>query len=850
MYTIRKFNVVPNLPEKLRPLLDIANNLWWCWNHEAIQLFHRLDRELWETVNHNPVQLLGSISQERLHQRAEDDGYVAAVNAVHRNLQNYIQNSTWYHNLKDKPETFQVAYFSMEFGINECLPNYSGGLGVLAGDHLKSASDLGIPMVGVTLFYTKGYLQQYLNVEGWQQEAYNDNDPHNMPITLVKTPEGQPLELSLQYPDGVAIARVWKIQVGRVPLYLLDTNLEKNSKAIREITANLYGGDSETRIRQELLLGIGGMRALRQMGYSPTVCHINEGHSAFLSLERIRILIEELALPYNEALELVKSSNVFTTHTSVAAGIDEFSPQLVQRYLSPYLSANGIDFSEVMKLGRRIMNNWNDNVVMPIFALRTSAYRNAVSKLHQTVSQKLWNRVWPDLEYQEVPIDYVTNGIHTPSWISWELKQLLDRYLGPRWTELTADQKVWDRLYQIPDAELWRTHERRRERLVSFCRTRVKKQLESRGALPSELAKTEEILDPEALTIGFARRFATYKRAQLLFDDLDRLKNLLSMKDRPIQFIFAGKAHPKDEQGKKIISEIVKAIRQEPFRHSMVFLENYDMNIARYMVQGVDIWLNTPRRPNEASGTSGMKAAVNGALNLSILDGWWEEGFEGDNGFAIGKGEDYADFDYQDKKESSAIYDILESEILHAFYARSSDGVPKQWLLRMKHSMNSISPFFNTHRMVSEYTTKFYLPAANRINQLLRDNGRIKELVYWKAKIEFLWPHIKIIAVNADTTQDYPVESNITVTLDVFLPNLAPEDITAEIYYGLVDANGALTAKQSAPMTLHEKLEQNEYRFIGQIPCSVTGVNGYTVRVLPNHPDLLDKFDGGLIVWA
>ncbi|MBN2055536.1 alpha-glucan family phosphorylase [bacterium] len=850
MYSIHTFRVVPSLPEKLRPLLEIANNMWWCWNHEAVELFHRLDRERWETSNHNPVLLLGSIDQETLLLRAEDDSFVATMETVYREFKSYMEDTGWFASLSDVPTRMLTAYFSMEFGINECMPIYSGGLGVLAGDHLKSASDMGVPMVGVGLLYTEGYFQQYLSKEGWQQEFYPLNDPFNMPVTLIKDNEGRPIEIEVEYPEGKAVVRMWRLQVGRVPLVMLDTDYDKNQRIFRELTTRLYFGDAEMRIRQEILLGIGGMRALKRLDRNPLVCHINEGHSAFLTLERVRMIMAERGLKFSEALEIVRASNVFTTHTCVAAGIDKFQPALVNRFLGGYLASMGIGFEELDRLGRAQGSESPDLFCMPILALRTAGYRNGVSKLHEKVSQKLWQPVWTNVPQHEIPITAITNGIHARTWLSRELSGLFDRYLGPRWKTQPANNELWERINQIPDAELWRTHERRRERLVAFCRHRLRRRIREQGSAPGEISRADEILDPEALTVGFARRFASYKRADLLFHDLDRLKALLAAQERPIQFIFAGKAHPQDKLGKGIISTIVKYMRDEPFRSRMVFLDNYDMNIARYMVQGVDVWLNTPRRPQEASGTSGMKAAVNGGLNLSILDGWWDEAYSGDNGWVIGKGEEYSDLDYQDNTESRAIYDLLESEIIPLFYDRGQSGLPRAWITKMKNSMRSISPVFNTNRMIKEYTERFYVPAANRMVHLLEDNGFAQSLAAWRQRVHHAWHTIQILSVSADVNEDHPVGSDLMVRAVIQSPELTPDHLAVEIYYGLVAQDNGLVDTASTEMELETRLPDGHYQYAGKIPCRASGQNGFTVRILPRHKELINKFEDNLVTWA
>jgi len=668
MKAIKTLEIQPALPDRLEPLREIAYNLLWSWQLETIEMFRRLDRTLWEKVNHNPVALLGSIDQEKLDRAAADDAFLAHLDRVYEDLKFYEASPTWFSKTHFSTSTPVIAYFSAEFGLTECLPIYSGGLGILAGDHLKSASDLGVPLVGVGLLYQRGYFQQYLNADGWQQEFYPDNDFYNLPVWPEVTPGGEPAKITVEFPGRKVYARVWRIQVGRIPLLLLDTNVRENNVEDRKITAELYGGDNENRLKQEILLGIGGIRALRQAGINPAVCHMNEGHSAFLGLERIRLLITESNLSFREAATVSSKSTIFTTHTPVPAGIDTFPPALMTKYFSDYFPSLLIGREEFLGLGRRDPKNDSEPFNMAYLALHLSSYANGVSELHGAISRKMWKNRWPEVPDDEIPIDHITNGVNTRSWIPAEMAQLFDRYLGPDWAAKPADESIWEDIEAIPDDELWRTHERRRERLVAFARRRLGEQLKRRGARDLELRRAGEALDPEALTIGFARRFATYKRATLIFRDPERLRKILTNVDCPVQLIIAGKAHPQDSEGKELIRHIIHFARAEDIRRRILFLENYDITIGRYLVQGVDVWLNNPRRPLEASGTSGMKVLFNGGLNLSVVDGWWAEGYSPERGWAIGSGEEYEDLNYQDEVEASAIYDLLEKEIVPLFY--------------------------------------------------------------------------------------------------------------------------------------------------------------------------------------
>ncbi len=849
--SVRTFTVLPHLPERLQALQKLAYNLWWCWNHEAVALFRRVNADLFDAVENSPVKLLGATDQSRLEELLRDDGFLAHMDRVDEALHRYMTGSTWFQETYGDDNPCRVAYFSMEFGIHESIPIYSGGLGVLAGDHLKSASELGVPLVGVGLMYREGYFRQYLNVDGWQQERYPENDFFNLPLILETRPDGTPLLINIPLPGREVWARVWRIQVGRVPLYLLDTNIAKNSPEDRQITSRLYGGDNDARIRQEIVLGIGGIRALRALGKVPTVCHMNEGHSAFCGLERIRTLMEEHHLDFAQAREAVAAGTCFTTHTPVPAGNDIFPPQLVDHYFASYMHQLRIDRQEFLGLGRQNPRDEHEAFCMTVLAIRLANTTNGVSKLHGQVSRKMWRNIWPELPEAEIPISSITNGVHTRSWVSMDMIQLYDRYLGIQWEERPADHSIWKRVEHIPDAELWRTHERRRERLVAFARARLQAQLKNRGAPPAEVARAEEVLDPEALTIGFARRFATYKRGTLIFRKLERLAAIINDKDRPMQILFAGKAHPRDHGGKELIAEILHISRRPEFRRRVVFLEDYDMNVARYMVQGVDVWLNNPRRPLEASGTSGMKVCCNGGLNLSILDGWWVEGYAQGNGWAIGAGEEYSDLTYQDDVESRAIYDLLEQEIVPLFYNRSSDGLPRGWLKLMKHSMSTTCPVFNTNRMLQEYIEKCYWPSAQRFGTLAHDNlARARELAQWRRRLAQCWPQIHIEAVEANGADPMHVGAQLEVKARVNLGSLSPEDVEVQLFHGLVDSFGDIAHPGTVPMSPNGARDGHVLTFKGHIPCRSSGQHGFAVRILPKHGNLANPFEPGLVCWG
>jgi starch phosphorylase len=849
--SLRTFQVFPDIPAPLMPLLELAHNLWWVWHPDAVELFRRLDRQVWEEVYHNPVKLLGTITQDKLAAAAEDEGYLAHMKRVVDAFKLHMGEHGWFHEKHKDKQKMLVAYFSAEFGLHESLPIYSGGLGILAGDHLKSASEIGLPLVGVGLLYRNGYFQQYLSADGWQQESYPELDFYNLPIQPQKYTDGSPVQIRVDLPDNAVFCKVWKAQVGRIPLYLLDTNLQENSPADREITARLYGGGSEMRIKQEIVLGIGGVRAMEALNVTPTVFHMNEGHSAFLALERIRVLLESNpALTFDEARQFVMGTNVFTTHTPVPAGIDFFSPDLMIKYFKNFVPTLKLDEEGFLALGREDVSNKKQGFSMAVLAIRLADHYNGVSMLHGEVSRSMWHNLWPGVPAREVPIAHVTNGIHARTWLSPDMMYVLDRYLGESWMSDPTDHSVWEGVMQIPDEELWRAHERGRERLVGWVRGKLKDQLTRRGASYEDVQVADEVLDPEALTIGFARRFATYKRGALLLRDPSRLRKLLEDTKRPIQFVFAGKAHPADHEGKELIKAIVNFARDPAIRRRFVFIENYDMNVARYLVQGVDVWLNTPRRPYEASGTSGMKAAVNGVLNCSILDGWWVEGYSPDTGWAIGHGESYPDSNYQDQVESQALYDILEKQVLPLFYNRSVDNFPREWISRMKNCLRKLAPVFNTNRMVREYAESSYIPALVRGLELSQENlKRAIALAHAKDAYRAKWGGIKIVGVHASGNGHYKVGDQLQVEVLLDLPDMQPDDLAVQLFAGRLTSTGEIETPQVLRMQHARQMAPNRHLFTGTLQCSSSGRQGYAVRVLPGNPDMATPFEPGLIIW-
>jgi starch phosphorylase len=855
MRPLYTFTVKPSIPPELEPLRQLAGNLMWSWDPETITLFRRIDADLWEETQHNPVMMLGRIKQERFEELASDDSILSQVERALQRMNDYMGRATWYEKQYQRPCNVPlIAYFSMEFGLTESFRIYGGGLGVLSGEHLKSASDLGVPLVGVGLLYQKGYFQQYLNVDGWQQESYPENDFYNQPLILERDGSGAPVLVKVAYPGREVAAQIWRANVGRVSLYLLDTNIPVNSREDQDITDYLYGGDLDMRLKQEIMLGIGGVRALNMLNVEPRVFHMNEGHSAFLSLERIRILIKEHSLSFEQARELVRTGSVFTTHTPVPAGIDRFPSDLIGRYFGSYYGDLGLDHERFMALGRQNPHDPYEPFCMAILALRMAAYANGVSKLHGAVSRKMWQGVWPGIPAEEIPIGSITNGIHQPSWTSRDMANLYERYLGPRWRETPADAELWSRVDRMPGAELWNTHQRRRERMVAFVRQRLRQQFQRRGASKAELLVAEEVLNPEALTIGFARRFATYKRATLLLRDPDRLTRFLNNRNQPVQVIFAGKAHPHDNPGKELIRQIVHLARRDDLRLKLVFVEDYDMNVARYLLQGVDVWLNTPIRGREASGTSGMKAAANGVLNLSILDGWWDEVYTPEIGWAIGRGEDYDDRNLQDHIESNALYDLLEKEVIPLFYSRGSDGLPRQWIEKMKASMKAVCPVFNTHRMLQEYTEQYYIPSCSRYDRLSADEMElVKAFAAWRERIYRLWPKIHIQHVRSDIPAETSVGVASAVWADLYLGELTPDDVKVELYYGAVDSSGEILNPSITEMSsdgAREPSADGVYTFAKRLTCQASGMHGFTVRIVPSHPQQVNPFETGLILWG
>ena len=843
MKALRSFTVRAKLPEPLAPLHELAMNLRWSWDGRTRDLFRWVDPATWDVTGHDPVRLLGLVGRERLEQLADDPAFMSFLDEVHGDLRRYLDAALWFQS-RDEGPLRSVAYFSPEFGIAEALPQYSGGLGVLAGDHLKAASALGVPLLGVGLFYRQGYFRQELNADGWQQERYPTLDPHAMALTPV---EGARVEVDLA---GVPlVAQVWRADVGRVRLYLLDADIEENGEEGRLVTDRLYGGATEHRIRQEILLGMGGVRALDAIGEETQVFHTNEGHAGFLGLERIRRLIREDGLSFAEAVEAVRAGTIFTTHTPVPAGIDRFPRELMERYFKGWADECGVPFADLMALGHLPGEAADAPFNMAVMGLRLAGMSNGVSKLHGAVSRSMFHALWPGVPAEEAPITSVTNGVHALTWVSPEMDDLLSRYVLPAWSE--AEPSAWDRLLNTRDDELWRAREQGRERLVAFVRARTRQSLLARGVSESDAVWADEVLDPRVLTIGFARRFAAYKRATLLLSQPERLHQLLLSPDRPVQLVFAGKAHPADDIGKEMIRQIVQFSRDPAIRHRLVFVEDYDIEVARMLYQGSDVWLNNPRRPQEACGTSGEKAALNGALNCSILDGWWDEMFDGRNGWAISSAESEDDLERRDAVEANSLYEILERQVVPLFYERVEGPVPRRWVRRIKDALVSLGPQVVASRMVRDYVTRMYEPVAERADALGASGyARARALSAWKERVRGVWADVHLVSVESDhAVADLGADRSVEAV--VSLGSLTDDDVAVQLVHGPVGHNDEIAEPTVATMELAGLDEApGRYRYGGRFVCNTAGRYGFTVRVLPAHADLAVPAELGYVAWA
>jgi len=854
-------SVLPHLPAPIARLQELAFNLWWVWNPDAQDLYESIDPDLWESVNENPIRFLRGVSLANLREAAQNHSYMQRYETVLRRFDAYMSGDadTWFRRNFPDREGELIAYFSAEFGLHEALPIYSGGLGILSGDHCKEASDMGLPFVGVGFLYPQGYFTQQINASGRQEAIYEKIDFAEMPATRALAADGTPVVVHVDLPGRTVYAKVWRIQVGRVPLFLMDTDVEENAPQDRELSARLYGGDHEMRISQEYVLGIAGVRTLRALGYEPTVWHMNEGHSAFLSLERVREMVQ-MGVDFETAVEVVRAGNVFTTHTPVPAGHDAFAFELVDKFFWQYWGQMGIDRERFLGLARHD-HDWGAEFSMTVLAFRMSGYHNGVSELHGEVSRQMWQDLWPGTPEDQIPIGHITNGVHTESWLAPELRALYNRYFPAGWLDRKDDPAVWRTIDGVPDDQLLAVHNACKAKLIEFLRARLKRQFLRHGEGHWKLTQVEEAFDPNALTIGFARRFATYKRATLIFHDTERLKRILCDPQRPVQIVFAGKAHPADEMGKGLIEHIYRLSQEPEFFGRIAFIENYDMNVARHLVSGVDVWLNTPRRPYEASGTSGQKAAMNGAPNFSILDGWWREGYQGLNGWAIGEERNYKDDETQDAADAHSLYSILEDEIVPEFYDTVVPSGPRSasrrsaWLTRMRRAIATCGHRFSMRRMLAEYSTLYYVPAMESGRSYREDGNQLaQQVAFWKRTVREAWPFAGVSIEGAPPSQA-EIGDRIGFEARVRPGRLSVDDLVVELVVSKGGENGVPLESTAIPMKLHVE-EQVDYQ--GALTVSAkgtfvpddTGKYSFGVRLRPRHSALVHPLEMGLSAWA
>ncbi len=850
MYLFGKITVTPQLPERISELSKLANNLWWSWNSYALRLYDYIDSDLFEKVNKNPVKFLSEISQQRLSEVAQDSDFLKEYDMVMENFNGYLNNkNTYFSEHFPNNQNDIIAYFSAEYGLDEILPIYAGGLGILSGDHCKSASDLGIPFVPVGLLYKQGYFSQYINKDGSELFDYSSINIADLPILPVYDETGNELIVPVQFPDRIVYLKIWKINIGRISLYLMDSDIDSNTELDREITQKLYGGNQEMRISQEIILGIGGMNLLKALNINPTIYHMNEGHSSFVVLEVIKKYMKEKNVSFEIAKKLASACTIFTTHTPVPAGNDIFPVDLMDKYFFNYCNELGITRTEFLNLGTKSDNSYTQGFNMAVLALKIAGKKNGVSKLHRGVSQKLFSELWPSIQTEEIPITYVTNGVHTCTWLAPTLKDLYNTYMRPFWQEKVHDREVWNDIDNIPDEKLWEAHMSQKRKLVKLVRKNIREQKIRNGASLDEINEVDKLLNPDALTIGFARRFATYKRADLIFRDLERITNILNNPDKPVQIIFAGKPHPADVQGQDLVKRIYEISNMPQFKGKVVILENYNMYIARYLVSGVDIWLNNPRRPLEASGTSGEKAGLNGVINLSILDGWWYEGYNKQNGWAIGDETEYSNYEIQDNSDSQSIYNILENEIIPLYYEKADMSKNTKWIQKMKNSIKSVGGVYNTSRMLCDYLEKMYIPQINLINSDKYSQENIENFLEWEKKIKENWNNIIIETQNNLEELKANAGDSIELKCSVVLPNLSPEDVSVEVFYGKFDDSKKLVNSAYVPMNLTNSLDGSKYEYATTISINNGGNYGYTFRVTPTHPLLINNQDMGLCKW-
>ena len=852
MYVFNKITVNPQLPKRIEKLSEIANNLWWSWNTEFLRLFKIIDKDLWENCQKNPIKFLKLVSQDRLEQVAKNAEFLKEYDKLEKQFEDYMNSkNTWFSNKYPENKNDLIAYFSAEYGLDQTIPIYSGGLGILSGDHLKSASDLGIPLVAVGLLYKNGYFHQKINGYGDQYEEYNDIELSDLPIAPVKDENGEDLTIHVKLEKRNLYLKVWKINVGRIKLYLLDSDIEKNKPEDREITLRLYGGDQEMRIKQEIVLGMGGTNLLtRALGLTPTIYHMNEGHSAFLILELMKNIIKEKQVSFEIAKDIASSKTVFTTHTPVPAGNDIFPIGLVEKYFKDFWPRLGIDRETFLKLGMKPCKDLELGFNMGILALKVAGKKNGVSKLHGAVSRELFGDVWPEIAANESPITYVTNGIHTCSWLAPKLKELYNKYLIPYWQDNIHDDKVWEKINNIPDRELWEIHRDRKIKLFEMVKENTVNRLRREGYNYEEINDIISKLNPDILTIGFARRFATYKRATLIFKDLERITQILNNQDKPVQLIFAGKAHPADKEGKDLIKRIHEISMMPQFKGKIFLLENYNIGMSRYLVSGVDVWLNNPRRPMEASGTSGQKASVNGVINFSVLDGWWAEGYNQENGWTIGTNAEYTSYEEQDVADSQSMYRTLENKIIPMYYDINEEKISKNWIKTMKNSIITTGGKYSTARMLVDYTNNLYMPLCNLTKKYYQNIDNVAEFDLWKKNLYTNWKDIKITQENNLNNITMDAGNKIEVKCKVQLPNVDINNIVVECYYGKILDNGIVENVSIIPMKLEEKNEDEKiYEYSTKIELKTGGNYGYTFRVMPKHEMILDSENLNLVKW-
>ena len=852
MYIFNKITVNPQLPKRIEKLSEISNNLWWSWNTEFLRLFKIIDRDLWETCEKNPVKFLKLVSQDRLEQITKNTEFLKEYDKLSKEFEDYMNSkNTWFSNKYPENKNDLIAYFSAEYGLDQTIPIYSGGLGILSGDHLKSASDLGIPLVAVGLLYKNGYFHQKINGYGDQEEEYNNIELSNLPINPVKDSNGEELTIYVKLEKRKVYLKVWQINVGRIKLYLLDSDIDQNNQEDREITLRLYGGDQEMRIKQEIILGMGGTNLLtRALKLNPTIYHMNEGHSAFLILELIKNIIKEKQVSFEVAKDIASSKTVFTTHTPVPAGNDIFPIELVEKYFKEFWPRLGLDREAFLKLGMKPCKELEHGFNMGILALKVAGKKNGVSKLHGAVSRELFGDVWPEIAANESPITYVTNGIHTCSWLAPSLKELYNKYLIPYWQDNIHNDEVWKNINNIPNKELWEIHRQRKIKLLDIVKENTTNRLRRSGYNYEEINDITSKLNPDVLTIGFSRRFATYKRATLIFKDLERITQILNNQDKPVQLIFAGKAHPADKEGKDLIKRIHEISMMPQFKGKIFILENYNIAMSRYLVSGVDVWLNNPRRPMEASGTSGQKASVNGVINFSVLDGWWAEGYNQENGWTIGTNAEYDSYEEQDIADSQSMYNTLETKIIPMYYNRNEDKISETWMKIMKNSIISTGGKYSTARMLVDYTNNLYMPLCNLTKKYYENIDNVAEFNLWKKSIYTNWKDIKITQKNNLNNITMDAGNNIDVKCEVQLPNVDINNITVECYYGKILDNGIVENVSIIPMKLENKNEEEKiYEYSTKIELKTGGNYGYTFRVMPKHEMLLDAENLNLVKW-